>query len=190
MAERNTTRLLGKRLIYVALWIMLVFLHLLPIDVARPSPLSEPSVLARIWTGPDLHLAITFAWVLRRPEYVPPVLVAGTFLMSDLLLQRPPGLWAALALVGSEALRSRAPGLRDLTFPMEWLNVATTMIMMFLGYRIILGVMMVEAGPLAPTLMQALVTIAIYPVIVALSQLLFGVRKLAPGDIDGMDART
>ena len=190
MAERNTTRLLGKRLIYVALWLGLIFLHLLPIDAARPSPLSAPSFLERIWTGPDLHLAITFAWVLRRPEYVPPLLVAVTFLMSDLLLQRPPGLWAALALLGSEALRSRAPGLRDLTFPVEWLNVATMTLALFLGYRIILGVMMIETGPLSPTLMQALVTIAVYPVVVALSQLLFGVRKLAPGDIDGMEART
>ena len=50
--------------------------------------------------------------------------------------------------------------------------------------------MMIETGPLSPTLMQALVTIAVYPVVVALSQLLFGVRKLAPGDIDGMEART
>jgi rod shape-determining protein MreD len=190
MAERNTTRLFVKRLIYVALWLGLVFLNLLPIDVARPSPLSAPSLLERIWTGPDLHLAITFAWVLRRPEYVPPLLVAGTFLMSDLLLQRPPGLWAALALVGSEALRSRAPGLRDLTFPVEWLNVATTTLAMFLGYRIILGVMMIEAGPLSPTIVQALVTVAVYPVVVVLSQMLFGVRKLAPGDIDGMEART
>ncbi|WP_306151905.1 rod shape-determining protein MreD [Roseovarius sp. MMSF_3281] len=190
MAERNTTRLLSKRLTFVALWVLLVFLHLLPIDSAQPSPLSSPSFLARIWAGPDLHVAITLAWVLRRPEYVPAVLVAATFLMSDLLLQRPPGLWAAFALIGSEALRRRAPGLRDLTFSMEWLNVAMTMIAMFLGYRIVLGVMMVEAGPLGPALMQAVATIAIYPIVVAASQFLFGVRKLAPGDIDGMEART
>lgn len=190
MAERNTTRLIGKRLLYVVLWMVLIFLHLLPLEMARPSPLSSPSLLDRIWTAPDLHLAITLAWVLRRPEYVPPLLIAGTFLMSDLLLQRPPGLWAALALLGSEALRRRAPALRDLTFPMEWLNVTMTLVAMFLGYRIILGVMMVEAGPLSPTVVQALTTIAVYPVVVVLSQLLIGVRKLAPGDIDGMEART
>ena len=190
MAERNTTRLLGKRLVYIVLWLGLIFLHLLPLGMVRPSPLSSPSLLESIWAGPDLHLAITFAWELRRPEYVPPLLIAGTFLMSDLLLQRPPGLWAALALLGSEALRSRARALRDLTFPMEWLNVTTTLIAIFLGYRIILGVMMVEAGPLSLTLVQAIATIAVYPVVVVLSQVLFGVRKLAPGDIDGMEART
>jgi rod shape-determining protein MreD len=190
MAERNTTRLLGKRTIYVALWLVLIFLHLLPLEMARPSPLSSPPLLERIWAGPDWHLAITLAWVLRRPEYVPPLLIAATFLMSDLLLQRPPGLWAALALLGSETLRSRAPALRDLTFPMEWLNVGTTLIAMFLGYRIILGVMMVETGPLGLTIVQAITTIAVYPIVVLLSQLLLGVRKLAPGDIDGMEART
>jgi rod shape-determining protein MreD len=190
MAERNTGKLFSKRLIYVAIWVGLIFLHLLPINVARPSPLSDPSLLERIWTGPDLHLAITFAWVLRRPEYVPAVLVAATFLMSDLLLQRPPGLWAALALVGTEALRSRAPSLRDLTFPIEWLNVAMTMIAVFIGYRVILGLMLVEAGPLSQALAQVCVTIAIYPVVAFLSQVVFRVRKISPGDIDGMEARS
>lgn len=189
MAERNSTRLWGKRLGFIALWAALVFLHLLPVNTAPPSPLTDASFLSRFWISPDLHLAITLAWVLRRPEYVPPIIVAATFLMSDLLLQRPPGLWAALAVIGSEALRRRAPSLRDLTFSMEWLNVTMIMTAMFMGYGIILSVMMVEASPWRLTATHALLTITVYPIIVLVSQLLFGVRKLAPGDIDGMEAR-
>jgi rod shape-determining protein MreD len=72
---------------------------------------------------------------------------------------------------------------------MEWLNVTMIMTAMFMGYGIILSVMMVEASPWRLTATHALLTITVYPIIVLVSQLLFGVRKLAPGDIDGMEAR-
>ena len=57
----------------------------------------------RSLAGPDLLLAFAVAWCLRRPEFVPPLALALAFLLADLLLQRPPGLWALLALftVGS-----------------------------------------------------------------------------------------
>jgi hypothetical protein len=52
-------------------------------------------------------LALTFAWVLRRPEFVPPLLIAAMILLGDLMFHRPPGLWAALVLVTAETLRVR-----------------------------------------------------------------------------------
>src|SRR6056297_736148 len=173
MAERNATYLWSMRALFLGLCLLLIFLRLLPLDT-----------LPRGWAGPDLILAITLAWGLRRPEFVPPVLVAGVFLLCDLLFHRPPGLWAGLVLIGSQTLRARAPDLRDLTFPVEWLSVATTLLAMTLGYRLVLSVLMIDQAPLGLSLMEMVMTLLAYPVVVVLSQWLLAVRKVAPGELD------
>ena len=137
----------------------LIFLHLLPLET-----------LPRGWAGPDVMLALTFAWLLRRPDYVPPLLIAAVFLLADLLFQRPPGLWAALVLLGNQALRAREPVLRDLTFAVEWLSVATTLFVMMLGYRVILALMMVDQAPLGLSLMQVIATLLVYPLVAIVSK--------------------
>lgn len=175
MAERNATYLWTMRALYVAICLVLMFLHLLPLDT-----------VPRGWAGPDIMLALTMAWGLRRPELVPPLLVAAVFLLGDLLLHRPPGLWAALVVIGSLALRARAPDLRDLTFLVEWLSVATTLLAMTIGYRVILAVFMVDQAPLGLSLMALVMTLAAYPFVVLVSHLAFGVRKVAPGELDAM----
>jgi rod shape-determining protein MreD len=175
MAERSVTFLWSMRAFFLGLCAFFVFLNLLPLD---PAP--------RGWAAPELMVALTFAWILRRPEYTPLVLVAGIFLLADFLLHRPPGLWSALVLIGSQTLRAKSPDLRDLTFPMEWLSVATTLLAMTLGYRIILAILLIDLPPLAPTLMQMVSTIIAYPLVVLVSQTLFRVRKIAPGEVDAM----
>jgi rod shape-determining protein MreD len=166
------------RMLFGVLCLLLIFLHLLPLQL-----------LPRGWAGPDVMLALTFAWVLRRPDFVPPLLIAGLFLLTDLLFQRPPGLWAALVLLGSQTLRAREPGLRDLTFAVEWVSVATTLVAMTLGYRIILAILMVDQAPLGLSLMQLVLTLMVYPLVALISHTAFGVRKIAPGDIDAFESR-
>ena len=70
------------------------------------------------------------------------------------------------------------------------MSVATTLVVITLGYRVILAVLMVDQAPLGLSLMQMIMTLLIYPVVVMLSQTLLGVRKLAPGDIDALGGRT
>ena len=75
--------------------------------------------------GPDLMLAFTFAWVLRRPDYVPVLLIAAIFLLEDMLLMRPPGLWTAdRADRDRDPARSREPRPREMPFMAEWAMVA------------------------------------------------------------------
>jgi len=179
MAERGATHTWAMRAVFVGLCTLVAFLRLLPLDT-----------WSRGWAGPDLFVALAFAWTLRRPEFVPPLLVAAVFLLCDLLFQRPPGLWAALVLIGGQTLRQRAPDLRDLTFVMEWASVATTLITMTLVYRIILGVTMVDQAPLGLSLMEMISTLAVYPLVVLVSQTVLGVRKAAPGDLDNLRSRT
>lgn len=178
MAERLVRHHWPMRAVYLGLILLLVFLHLLPLDT-----------VPRAWAGPDLMLALTFVWVLRRPDFVPPLLIAAVFLLADFLFQRPPGLWAAIVLVACGTLRARAAVLRDQTFPLEWLSVATSLVAMTLGYRIILAILLIDQAPLGLSLMQLLATLAVYPFVVFLSQALLGVRKLAPGDIDTTGSR-
>jgi len=172
MAETGSVHLWLMRALFVALAGALVFARLLPLDTLPPG-----------WAGPDLFIALAFAWAVRRPDYVPPLLVAALALTMDLLLQRPPGLWAAMTLLGCETLRRRAPALRDLTFLAEWAAVAGTLVVMTLSYRLVLTVLMVDQAPLGLSLMQLLSTLVAYPLVAALSHLVFGVRKRVPGDL-------
>ncbi|WP_111734463.1 rod shape-determining protein MreD [Roseovarius amoyensis] len=178
MVERGPAHLWSMRALFLALCGVLMFLRLMPLDT-----------LPRGWAGPDLIVALTLAWSLRRPEYVPPLLIAAVILLTDLLFQRPPGLWAALVLIGSQALKARAQNLRDLTFMMEWASVATTLVAMTLGFRMVLGITLVDQAPLGLSLMELVATLLAYPAVVFVSHFALGVRKAAPGDLDAMRPR-
>ncbi|MEI4233011.1 rod shape-determining protein MreD [Roseovarius sp. D22-M7] len=173
MSDRRLPRASLMCTFYVGLSLAIVFCRLLPISTLPPS-----------WAGPDLWLALTFAFAARRPDYVPILLVAVLALGMDLLLQRPPGLWAALTVLGVETLRARAPALRDLTFLSEWAAVASTLVIMTLSYRILLTVLAVDQAPLGLGLMQLLSTLLVYPAVALVAHGVLGVRKRAPGDIE------
>jgi rod shape-determining protein MreD len=175
MADRSASHLWLMRFIWLGLCLVLIVLQLLPLDTTPKG-----------WAAPQLILALTFAWVLRRPEYVTPLMIALVFLLTDLLFQRPPGLWAALVLISSEALRARATRLRDLAFAAEWLHVAVTLVIITLGYRAALTLLLIDQAPLGLSLIQMMMTLMAYPLVVITSQFLFGVRKLAPGDVNAM----
>ena len=98
-APRNWT----GRAIFLCIALAVVVVQLLPLQTLPPD-----------WAGPDILLAITVVWVSRRPDHVPLWLVAGLFLLVDLLFQRPPGLMAALVLLLTEFLRARTDGFRSL----------------------------------------------------------------------------
>lgn len=178
MAENVHTRLWMMRALYAAIVLGILFFQLIPL-----------STVPQVWAGPDLVLATTLAWVLRRPECVPPLLVAAVFLLTDLLLHRPPGLWAALVVITAEMLRARYVGLRDMTFAAEWAAVGGALVVLTLSYRFILNIMVVDQTPLGLSLIQLLMTLACYPIVVIISQTVFGVRKRAPGDLDTLGGR-
>ena len=178
MNDVSPTRLWVMRGAFVLLALAILVFHLLPLDTTPAT-----------WAGPDLVLAFACAWCLRRPEYVPAPLLALVFLLADLLLQRPPGLWALLALVGCENLKSRGRNLRDAGFGAEWIAVGTIVVGIFVLNRIVLGVVLVYVPPLRLTLFELGATLLIYPLIVGVTHFLMGVRKTAPGDLDALGQR-
>ena len=134
--------------------------------------------------GPDLLLAVTFAWLLRQPAVVPLASIVLVFLLADFLFQRPPGLWTALAVVASESLRRRRLQMTEFPFLVEWGAIAGAVAGMVLAERLILWILFADLPSLGLSLTQGIVTVLIYPVVVAVSKFLFGLRKLGPADLE------
>jgi rod shape-determining protein MreD len=173
MSEQSALRLWGMRLTFALIVCVILFFHLLPLET---SP--------RRWVGPDMVLAFACAWSLRRPEYVPSLGLAALFLLSDFLLLRPPGLWAALALLGCEHLKSRSRGLRDGSFASEWLSVCLVMTAVALAYRAALMLTLVDLPKFGLSVFELIMTMLFYPLVVGITHWLLGVRKAVPGELD------
>ena len=54
----------------------------------------------------------------------------------------------------------------------------------FVAYRLAEAIFMIPQAPLFLTAIQALGTIVVYPLVVFLSYLAFGLRNSAPGEVD------
>lgn len=167
------------RALYVGLALFFVFLYLLPLEVGTGH-----------WPGPDLLLCLAFAWVLRRPSYVPVLLIALVMLAADFLFMRPPGLWAALTLMGAEFLRSREPTSRDMPFPIEWLMVAGVLFAMVLIYRVTLTVFIVDRASLGQFLLGQLSTLIAYPFVVFFTATVCGIHKITAAEAEEMRVTT
>lgn len=178
MVDPLTSRRWFYRGLLLAISAVVIFFQLLPIRVGQAH-----------WPGPDLVLGFSFAWVMRRPEYAPVLLVGGLILLTDMLFLRPPGLWAALAVIGVEFLRAREHISRELPFPVEWAMVSGVLIAMTVANRFFLALFAVDQAGLGLSLMQLITTIAVYPLIVLVSGSLLGIHKIAPGEIDSMGHR-
>ena len=72
---------------------------------AMPAAPGETGLDLATWPAPDLMLALTLAWVVRRPDLLPAPLIAAYFFVEDILMMRPPGLWALIVLGATEFLR-------------------------------------------------------------------------------------
>ena len=139
--------------------------------------------------APDLLIAFAFAWSVRRPEYVPAILLCAVFLLTDLLLQRPPGLWALLALIACENLKIRGRSLRDSSFGPEWLAVTIWLVAILLVNRFVLVLVLVPRPDLKLSLIELGLTVLAYPIVVLVTHLFMGVRKATPGDFDSTGSR-
>lgn len=171
--DSGALQIWGMRVLFILLTLLVLFFHLLPLN---PAPSQ--------WAGPDVLVAMVFAWAVRRPEYVPILLVAGVMLLADMMLQRPPGLWSVLVVCAVEWLKSRERRQRETTFVLEWLTFAGTLIVITILYRTVMMVLILAPGTITLSFVQVLMTIVIYPAVVGVSFFLFGVRRAAPGDMD------
>ena len=163
---------------FVLIALILLFLRLLPLNGG-----------AEALPGPDILLCLIFSWTIRRPDFLPILMVALVVLAEDLIIMRPPGLWAALVVVATEFIRGRAALTRELNFSVEWLLVAATMLAMFLINRLVMAIAFVPQPGLGFAMVQVIWSIVCYPVVVGLSWLALDIRKPAMGEVDAKGRR-
>lgn len=164
--------------IFLGVAAFIILIQLLPLDTLPPSI-----------PPPDVLPVLTFAWVLRRPEYVPIALIALIFLLADLFFMRPPGLWAALIVMGSEVLRSRGLAFREMPFIFEWALVAAVITAITLANQVALAITVSQAPGLGPSLIQMVLTILLYPAAAIATRILFKVRRPTPGELSARRVR-
>ena len=173
MAELHARRILAWRTAYVLIGLAVIFYRILPLDTGTPG-----------LPGPDFILCITLAWVLRQPASVPLGLILFLFLIGDFLLQRPPGLLTGFAVLGSEFLRTRRPGIAETPFLFEWAVVTGVILTIVIGQRVVLWILVADQPSLGLSLMEGLATIVIYPLVVILSKFILGMDKLPAVDLE------
>jgi rod shape-determining protein MreD len=178
MADPVASRRLSYRALWLALSLAMMLALLMPL---HPGPGRIPA--------PDILTLTVLAWVLRRPGYVPVVLIAGIFLLADLVFMRPPGLWTALVVLATEFLRAREPGWRDQPFLVEWWIVALVLTAMTAANTAVQALFFVDRAGLGLVVLHLAITIAAYPLIVLLTARLLGLRKAAPGEVDQLGHR-
>ena len=172
MADVQTGQVWFGRGIYALIAVAIIFAQLLPLD-ATPGR----------WAPPDMLLAVTLVWVARRPDLAPWFLVAVIFFLTDLLFQRPPGLWAALVLILTEMIRKRSGDIRSTSMAMEWGTVAMGLVAITLANRFAMALTMTPQAPLGLVLIQMVLTILAYPVVAVVAHLAFGVRRRQPAGL-------
>jgi rod shape-determining protein MreD len=178
MAEALLSRLWVARGIYLLLAAAILFTRMLPLD-------TEPERFLQ----PDLLLCMTVAWVIRRPEQMNPLLIASVFLLCDFVFLRPPGLWTLLVVLATEFLRRRESITRELPFPLEWALVSAVLLGAVLIEALVLAVFAVPHAGLGVALLHMLVTLLAYAPVVGALWLGLGLRRAAPGEVDGLGRR-
>lgn len=178
MVDPITTRRWLYRALFLALAAVFLFGRMLPL-----------STLPSAWPGPDLLLCLAFAWVLRRPDFLPVLTVAVVFLLEDMLLMRPPGLWTLIVLFATEFLRDRAALTRDLPFFVEWALIGAVMLATLVAYRLTLALFMVPQSGLGLSLIQLLASVTAYPFVVLFSHRALGIRWVVPGEVEALEHR-
>lgn len=139
--------------------------------------------------GPDLAMCLLFAFVLRRPDYVPLGLVLVMVFAADALLMRPLGLWTLIMLVATEFLRRSVVQTEALTPAEEFGQILPVMLACFITERLILLALLAEPPVFSSQVIHVGMTLVFYPIIVLFTHSVLGVRRLQPGEVDTLGGR-
>lgn len=156
---------------FLVLSLLAIYVHLAPMQ------LTTDSVVL-----PDLLFALAFAWTMRRPESMPLLLTAGVFLLADLLLDRPVGLWALLCLLALESGGGRRETLRNQPFLAEWVAFALALAAVLILRAVVLLLALVDSAPGGVALQFFAVTVLCYPLVVLMLHYLFRIRSPKPAE--------
>ena len=153
MTQDPPLRVLRLQLTYLAIVALVVLLQTLPLQS-----------LAYPFAPADVPLAITFAWIMRRPDVMSPILITLAFLFADAILQRPPGLWTLIVLCASIFLRMRTRGRKEMLFLYEWFIVSWVIGVSFLVHYFALMFSFMPVPDVQQYVVQVMLSVLIYPI--------------------------
>lgn len=157
---------LRDALVYLVLSIFIILWQLLPS--------SDPMIM---WPYPNLLLLMSIGWAIYSEEGIPLGLTIFVFLLCDLILEKPMGASALMAVIIIEWLRWRARDMREMPFLLTWLIVAGAIIFMVSGQLLILLLLMGEVTFFPIMARQTAVDLAVYPVFVLVFKVFQRQRK-------------
>jgi len=129
------------------------------------------------WPAPALLYALTVAWLVRRPEGAPLLLIAVLALLADAVLMRPMGLWALFLLAASETVRFSYKSIQERGLMMEFSMVFGLLMAMLIIQNIILWASFSQTLGLARMGQIVILTLLSYPFIIAILHYILRVRK-------------
>ena len=118
-----------------------------------------------VMPAPILALIPIYFWVLVRPDLMPPAAVLITGIAEDLLSGGPPGIWATgflAAYAVTNRYREFFAGLSDLAAVIGF--AAAVFAAASAAYGLV-SLLFWRMAPLSPLLLEAVVTVAFYPLV-------------------------
>ena len=158
------------QIVYFCIGLLIIFFQILPLQTTPQT-----------WSGPNVLLVFFAAIVTKRPEFTSSFLVASIFLIEDFFLMRPPGLMSSLTVLGFYFLKRKFHYQEGNSLIFGWGSVTACLTIILLLYYFISVLLFIPSAGLRLTLIELIVTLALYPVF---SVLISSFDKLGSADAE------
>jgi len=138
----------------IALGTALAFLTLLPFGAGAGEV-----------AAPHLTLALVYYWSIHRPGLMPPLAAAGLGLIQDLLWGGPPGLNLLILVMTQSVLAGQAAFFTRRPFAVAWAGFTLVMAIAAAAQWAVASLYYSGEPALGPLAEQALLTVAVYPLL-------------------------
>ena len=146
-------RSFAHQVIYFCIGLLIIFFQILPLQTTPQT-----------WSGPNILLVFFAAIVSKRPDFASSFLIAIIFLIEDFFLMRPPGLMSSLTVLGFYFLKRKFQSQEGNSFIFGWGNVTACLTLILLLYYFISVLLFIPSAGFKLTLMELIVTLALYPI--------------------------
>jgi len=160
----------AHQVVYFCIGLLIIFFQILPLQTTPQT-----------WSGPNVLLVFFAAIVTKRPEFTSSFLVASIFLIEDFFLMRPPGLMSSLTVLGFYFLKRKFHYQEGNSLIFGWGSVTACLTIILLLYYFISVLLFIPSAGLRLTLIELIVTLALYPVF---SVLISSFDKLGSADAE------
>ena len=143
----------AHQILYFCIGLLIIFFQILPLQTTPQN-----------WSGPNVLLVFFAAIVTKRPEFTSSFLIALIFLIEDFFLMRPPGLMPALIVISFFILKRKIQNQEENSLIFIWVNVATYLTLVLLSYYMISVLLFLPSAGFSLTLMEIIVSLALYPI--------------------------